>query len=223
MIEHPFRPEHFERVDESSDRLFYSFARKVVHLDDAAIEAVKEFFREMLPPQGVVLDLMSSWRSHWPEDLPKQRLVGLGLNGEEMADNPKLDDYVVHDVNEAPRLPFEEGLFDAVVLTVSIQYLIHPLEVFREVNRTLKAGGVFAVIFSNRMFPSKAVAIWRAMNDYQHAELVASFFRYAGNFEGIDFQDRTPASTEYTDPVYVVLARKASAAAHGAEEAASKG
>ncbi len=208
-MDQPFRPEHFARVDESSDRLFYSLPRKVVHIDDAAIAAVKQLFCEVLPPHGVVLDLMSSWRSHWPEGFPKQRLIGLGLNAEEMADNPDLDAYVVHDVNADQQLPFEAALFDAAVLTVSVQYLIKPIETFQEVNRILKPGGLFIVIFSNRMFPTKAVAIWRGLNDRQHAALVASYFQHAGNFEGVDVQDRTPSSTEYTDPVYVVLARKA--------------
>jgi SAM-dependent methyltransferase len=223
MTEHPFGPEHFERVDGSSDRLFYSFPRKVVHLDDAAIAAVKQLFRQVLLPHGVVLDLMSSWRSHWPGGFPKQRLIGLGLNTEEMSENPDLDASVVHDLNADPRLPFEEGFFDAAVLTVSVQYLIHPIQVFQEVNRILKPGGLFVVIFSNRMFPTKAVAVWRACNDEQHAGLVASYFRYAGNFEGIDIQDHTPPAEEYTDPVYVVLARKAGARAPGREERTSAG
>jgi SAM-dependent methyltransferase len=209
MTEHPFRPEHFQRVDENPDPEFYSFPRKVVHIDDAAIEAIKQFFAEVIPPHSVVLDLLSSWRSHWPAALAKQRLVGLGLNAEEMAENPHLDAYVVHDVNVDPRLPFDDGVFDAVVLTVSIQYVTKPLEVFREVNRVLKPGGLFAVIFSNRMFPTKAVAIWRSMSDGQHVKLVNSYFHYAGNYVGLEAQDRTPQADDYTDPVYVVMARKA--------------
>ena len=212
-MEQPFEQEHFARIDESADRLFYSFPRKVVHIDDAAITAVQQLFREVLPAHGVVLDLMSSWRSHWPEGFPKQRLVGLGLNAEEMEDNPDLDTYVVHDVNADPYLPFEADTFDAVVLTVSIQYLIKPIEVFREVNRILKPGGPFAVIFSNRMFPTKAVAIWRGLDDRQHVDLVGAYFQHAGKFEGLAAQDRTPPAVEDTDPVYVVFARKASPAA----------
>jgi SAM-dependent methyltransferase len=213
-MEHPFRPDHFVRADESPDPVFYSFPRKVVHIDDAAIDAVKEFFQEVLPPNGVVLDLLSSWRSHWPEGFPKQRLVGVGLNAEEMADNPHLDEYVVHDVNADPRLPFEANVFDAVVLTVSIQYVTQPLEVFRDVNRILKPGGLCAVIFSNRMFPTKAVAVWRGLNDEGHFKLINSYFQYAGNFVALENHDRTPSNTdEYTDPVFVSMARKAEATA----------
>jgi hypothetical protein len=209
MAETPFQPQHFARLDEEPDPLFYAMPRKVVHIDDAAIAAVTQFFRDVIPPNGVILDLLSSWRSHWPDDLPTQRLVGLGLNAEEMADNPDLDDYVVHDVNATPRLPFDDAMFDAVVLTVSVQYLTQPVAVFRDVNRVLKPGGLFTVIFSNRMFPTKAVAIWRVLHDSQHADLIATYFHQAGNFVAVERQNRTPESQAYTDPVYVVMARKA--------------
>ena len=208
----PFRPEHFARLDDEPDPLFYSMPRKVVHIDAAAIAAVQQFFRETLPKDGVVLDLMSSWRSHWPAELPKRRLAGLGLNAEEMMDNPDLDDYVVHDLNTDPRLPFANETFDAVVLTVSVQYLTTPIAVFRDVNRILRPGGLFAVIFSNRMFPTKAVAIWRMLDDSQHTELVSAYFQHAGNFVDLEAQDRTPFALTYTDPVYVVMARKATLA-----------
>ncbi len=209
MTESPFQPDDFVRLDASPDPEFYRMPRKVVHIDDAAIAAVKQFVHEVFPANGVVLDLLSSWRSHWPPGLPAKRLVGLGLNAVEMADNPDLDDYVVHDVNADPHLPFADAMFDAAILSVSIQYLIKPVDVFQEVNRCLQPGGVFAVIFSNRMFPTKAVAIWRLLNDQQHTDLVATYFQLAGNFVDLAAQNRTPAVASYTDPVYVVMARKA--------------
>jgi Methyltransferase domain len=209
MAESLFLREHFARLDESPDPDFYDMPRKVVHIDDNAIGAVKQFFRDTLPTDGVILDLMSSWRSHWPRAMSKQQLVGLGMNAEEMSENPDLDDFVIHDLNANPQLPFEEATFDAVVVTVSIQYMTRPVDVFREVNRILKPSGLFAVIFSNRMFPTKAVAIWRSLNDRQHAELIAAYFQQAGNFTAVEAQDRTPQVSDYTDPVYVVMARKA--------------
>jgi len=213
MGESLFLPEHFARLDEDPDPDFYDMARKVVHIDDNAIAAVKQFFRDTLPTDGVFLDLMSSWRSHWPPDMSKQQLVGLGMNAEEMSENPDLDDFIIHDLNANPRLPFEDGAFDAVVVTVSIQYMTQPVAVFREVNRILKPRGLFAVIFSNRMFPTKAVAIWRGLDDRQHAELIAAYFKQAGDFTAIEAQDRTPQGLGHTDPVYVVMARKAESAA----------
>jgi SAM-dependent methyltransferase len=208
MEEPPFRPEFFARMDEELDEAFYTMPRKVVHIDEAAIAAIKQGLPEVLPSNGVVLDLLSSWRSHWPEGFPKQRLVGLGLNAEEMADNPDLDEYVVHNVNTTPQLPFEADTFDAVVLTVSIQYITQPIVIFQEVGRILRPGGPFVVIFSNRMFPTKAVAIWRMLDDQKHVDLVATYFDYAGSFVGIEAHNWSPS--EYTDPVYVVLARKPS-------------
>src|SRR2546427_967207 len=164
-MDHPFTPEMFQRMDESDDPLFYAFPRKVVHIDEPAIAAVGQFLAATFAPHSVLLDLMSSWRSHLPPGFVKQRLVGLGLNAEEMADNPDLDEYVVQDLNADPRLPFAADYFDGAVVTVSIQYLTQPLAVFAEVRRVLKPGGPFVVLFSNRMFPTKAVRIWQVLRD----------------------------------------------------------
>lgn len=204
-----FSPENFQREDEEDDRNFYVSPRKVVHIDDGAIAAVGRLFREIIPEDAVVLDLMSSWRSHWPEDHPKQSLVGLGLNQEEMADNPDLDEFVVHNVNEDPVLPFEEDTFDAVVITVSAQYLTQPVETFSQVNRILKPGGVFIVSFSNRMFPTKAVRIWRVASDRGRVDLVGTYMEAAGNFEDIQGTLLNPDESPPGDPMFVVHSRKA--------------
>ena len=139
-------------------------------------------------------------------------MVGLGLNAVEMQENPDLDDYVVHDVNQNPRLPFDNCSFDAVVITVSIQYLTSPIEVFRDVNRILKPGGLFLVIFSNRMFYTKAVRVWTMADDKQKMQLVGAYFHYAGNYEEIKGMSRNPQRGPEEDPVYVVMARKCPAA-----------
>ena len=212
-MQHPFRSDHFIRQDESDDALFYREPRLVVHIDNQAIAAIGELFREVFPPGDrgagpAVLDLMSSWRSHWPRGLPKARLVGLGLNAVEMERNPDLDSHVVHDLNKDPVLPFADGSFDGVAITVSIQYLVRPVDVFREVNRVLRPGGVFLVVFSNRMFFTKAVRIWVMSGDGDRMELVASYMELAGNFEGITRMYRNPDRGEMEDPVYAVLARK---------------
>lgn len=202
-----FSPEMFERIDESDDPLFYTFPRKVVHIDEPAIRAAGQVIATTFAPNGVLLDLMSSWRSHLPPGFVKQKLIGLGLNAEEMADNPDLDEYVVHDVNADPRLPFADGVFDGVVITVSIQYLTHPIEIFSEVRRVLKDGAPFLVLFSNRMFPTKAVRVWQSLYDGQRAKLIHAYFQAAGGYDDPQFTDASP-QTGITDPLYAVCARK---------------
>ena len=209
MNEPPFQPDDFARLDGTPDPLFYVEPRKVVHIDPAACVAVGDFLFDAVPPGSEVLDLLSSWRSHWPSKLPKRRLVGLGLNAEEMADNPDLDDFVVHDLNAVPRLPFGDASFDAAVITVSIQYLTRPVAVFRDVHRVLRVGGLFAILYSNRMFPTKAVAVWRRLNDRQHADLIAAYFREAGGFIDLEARNCSPPFPSGGDPLYVVMARKA--------------
>ena len=176
--------------------------RLVVHIDDSAIAAVSQLFRDLILPGSVVLDLMSSWRSHWPSGHAKTRLVGLGMNAVEMRENPDLDDHVVHNVNQDPNLPFPDDSFDAVVITVSAQYLTRPVETFEQVSRVLKPGGVFIVSFSNRMFPTKAVRIWRMGNDRQHIELVESYMQAAGNLQDFHSGLVNPEQSPPGDPLF---------------------
>ena len=203
-----YPPESFERVDESNDSLYYSFPRLVVHIDQQAIEAVGRLFRDLIPAGVVVLDLMSSWRSHWPQGHPKDRMVGLGLNSEEMAENPDLHEYIIHDVNHEPVLPLNDETFEAVVLTVSAQYLTRPVETFQQVNRVLKTGGVFIVTFSNRMFPTKAVRIWRESTDQGRMDLVTSYMESAGNFGQVRAGFVNPDNSPPADPIFAVVGHK---------------
>jgi SAM-dependent methyltransferase len=196
------KPEFFWRLDDSDDELFYLTPRFVVHIDDAAIRKVGEIYLSRLPRSGAILDLMSSWRSHLPSELKPARLVGLGLNRSEMADNPALTEIVTHDLNRTPQLPFDDASFDGAVLTVSVQYLIHPLEVFAAVGRVLKSGAPFIVTFSNRMFPTKAVAIWANASEQQRVDLVIYYFTQSAAFEKIEIIDRSSGAT---DPLWAVL------------------
>ena len=203
-----FPPHAFSRHDETDDRSFYDQPRLVVHIDEAAITALGAYFERTLVKDGVILDLMSSWRSHLPNGLQKRKLVGLGLNKVEMAENPQLDERVVLDINAVPMLPFADASFDAVVVTVSIQYLTRPIEVFREVNRVLKHGSAFHVVYSNRMFLAKAVAIWQALTDQQRGDLIKRYFELSKGWSTSEWLDITPPSRHYTDPLFVVSATR---------------
>jgi SAM-dependent methyltransferase len=200
-----FPPAGYAREDESRDADFYLAPRRVVHIDDAAIAALGRLYADVLPTGGRILDLMSSWRSHLPPDLRPREVVGLGLNAEEMADNPQLTRQIVHDVNRRPRLPFGDGEFDGAACAVSVQYVLHPLLLFREVRRVLRPDAPFVVSFSNRCFPTKAVAVWLATTDQQHLMLVRSYFQSSGGWTDPKEEDRSPSGD--TDPMYVVWAR----------------
>ncbi len=206
--EQAFPGHYFQRVDEGPDPWFYVQPRLLVHIDDKAIAAIGCYFGKHLPKHGVILDVMSSWRSHLPDGFPKAKLVGLGLNDVEMAENPQLDEHVVQDVNASPTLPFADASFDAAIIIVSVQYLTKPLEVFREVCRVLKLGGTFHVVFSNRMFPTKAVAVWQMRDDHGHGELVREYFGMAGGWEGVEHVDISPNRDFSSDPVYIVRATR---------------
>jgi SAM-dependent methyltransferase len=199
----------YEREDETGDEAFYVMPRMVVHIDDGAIAALGRLYSELLPVGGRVLDLMSSWRSHLPAGFTAREVVGLGMNAPEMADNPQLTSHVVHDLNRDPRLPFANTTFDAVICAVSIQYVLHPVLLFREVHRVLRPGGPFVVSFSNRCFPTKAVAVWLASTDAQHRLLVRAYFDAAGGFTDLTDEDHSLGGG---DPLYAVWARRATAA-----------
>ena len=209
IAESRLTPEHFQRVDEQDDSVFYESPRLVVHIDDGAIAAIGQFFKDQIPANSDVLDLMSSWRSHWPAGHPKERMIGLGMNDVELRENSDLDGYVVHDVNANPILPFENETFDAVVITVSAQYLTKPIDTFHQVCRILRPGGKFIVSFSNRMFPTKAVLNWRNSTDRGRVDLVGTYMEAAERFEDIQASFLNPDQSPPDDPMYAVYCRKA--------------
>jgi SAM-dependent methyltransferase len=198
-------PAAYARDDESADARFYVVPRRVVHLDEGAIAALGRLYADVLSSRGRLLDLMSSWRSHLPAVVAPRVVIGLGLNAEEMADNPQLTGAVVHDVNANPGLPFRDALFDGALCAVSIQYVLHPVQLFRAVHRVLRPGAPFVVSFSNRCFPTKAVAVWLRSSDAQHVALVRAYFERAGGWRDISTEDRSPGDG---DPLYTVWARR---------------
>jgi SAM-dependent methyltransferase len=225
-MESTFPPHAFDKQDPSPDALFYEQPRLVNHIDDYAIAAVGEAYRRFLPSEGEYLDLMSSWVSHYPEGLRPKRVVGHGMNEIELRRNPLLTEYFVQDLNQDPALPLPGESLDGVTICVSVQYLAQPVAVFREVGRVLRPGRPLIVAFSNRCFPTKAVSIWQALDDDGHAKLVAAYAKQSGAFEPAEAYDFSPRRTMhglpqdeqlrrrvasgevYTDPLYVVVARK---------------
>ena len=214
-----YTDEQFSRLDDSDDTDFYARDRFVDHLDSVALSTVEKLIGTLVvEKRPVILDLMAGWDSHIPEHLEVSEVVGLGLNKQELAGNNSLTSYVIHDLNGKPRLPFSNNSFDVVLNTVSIDYMTRPFQVCDEVARVLKPGGLFLVIFSNRMFPQKAVKIWRESNELERIIFVEDLFNATEGFEKSRFfcskGKPRPKDDKYaylklpSDPIYAVYAEK---------------
>jgi len=209
-----FSDHPFLRSDERDDALFYNWPRLVTHTDRQAIENIKALYGRLLRPGMRVLDLMSSWRSHVPESLELESFAGLGLNREEMENNPQLTEYVIHDLNKHPQLPFDDDEFDAVICTVSVEYMTRPFDVFLDVARILKPHGYFIHTFSNRWFPPKVINVWTSLHEFERMGLVLEYFLRSEAYENLEtysvrgwprpITDRYYPRIRTADPVYAL-------------------
>ncbi|MEL7067474.1 MAG: class I SAM-dependent methyltransferase [Cyanobacteria bacterium J06581_3] len=204
------------KLDPSDDGLFYAQPRFVTHVDEGFIAQLTKLYRDRIPPNSRVFDMMSSWVSHLPGDVTYAHVEGHGLNAEELARNKQLDHYFVQNLNENQTLPLESNSFDAVVNTVSVQYVQYPEKVFAEVYRVLKPGGIAIFSFSNRMFYQKAIALWRDGSEASRVALVKKYFDSVpgfGNIETVMNISEAPAIMKMMglgggDPFYSVIAEK---------------
>lgn len=214
-----FTEEAFTRSDPSDDSIFYLRERFVSHLDSLALSTVEKVIGTLvIEERPVILDLMASWDSHLPAKLSPSKVVGLGLNRRELEENRALTEIVIHDLNRVPKLPFPEETFDVVINTVSVDYMTNPFGVFREVGRIIRPGGLFLVIFSNRMFPQKAVKVWRESSEEERILLVEDYFRASGLFEKASLfvskgkprprEDKYASTHLPSDPLYALYAEK---------------
>lgn len=210
-------PDSFKRQDESEDIIFYKEPRITTHIDSKCHENLLEIYRRLLPKNGNILDLMSSYQSHVPES-ENIRLIGLGLNEEEMKQNRSLSKYIIHDINKNPKLPFVDEEFDAVVCDLSIEYVTKPFELIKEVRRILKKDGIFTVSFSNRYFPTKVVKIWIDLHEFERMGYVLELLLREGGFKNFKtfsvkgfrrpYDDKYFGCTLFSDPLYLVYAEK---------------
>ena len=215
-----FSDDPFSRLDETEDSGFYASPRLVEHIDGRAREILKELHGRILRSGSSVLDLMSSHQSHLPEGLALGEVVGLGLNKAELEANPQLTARVLHDLNLRPALPFDGHSFDAVLCSLSVEYLTKPFAVFAEAARVLKPGGVFACTFSNRWFPKKVIRIWTELHEFERMGLVSEYLLHNGRFGELttfsergwprrsDPNDRYFGRLAFADPIFGVWARK---------------
>lgn len=213
-----FSPKSLERGDESADSVFYQKPRMVQHLDSTARSHIRAEYGRIIAPESRVLDLMGSWDSHLPDDLSVRKLTVLGMNEEELTVNSRSTERVVRDLNENPVLPFDDKSLDAIICTASVEYLTDPLAVFKELQRVLSPGGVLALAFSNRWFPSKAVSIWGQLHEFERLGMVLEMFHRTGGFQDLCASSRRGLprpeddphwELSHSDPVYMAWGRKA--------------
>lgn len=211
------RPEQRTKLDDSDDKLFYSFPRFVTHVDEGFIDQLTQLYGDRLQPNTRILDLMSSWVSHLPDEIEFAHVEGHGMNEEELSRNPRLNHYFVQDLNHNPKLPLADEDFDAVLNCVSVQYLQYPDAIFSEIYRILKPGGIAIISFSNRMFYQKAIAAWRDSTEVHRVELVKGYFQSVPGFsppEVVTHQSAVPSFLQMlgmgsSDPFYAVIAQRA--------------
>ncbi|MDG2304174.1 MAG: methyltransferase domain-containing protein [Candidatus Binatia bacterium] len=199
-------PHLVRRSDESDDRRFYQQPRLVTHVDDATIAALTKVYRDRIPAGASILDFMSSWISHLPSDIDYERVAGQGMNAVELGENPRLTDRLVHDLNAAPTLPYEDESFDFAISAFSAQYLTQPVTVFFSIAKKLRPAGTILVAVSHRVFPTKAIHAWQALPPSERPRLVEKCFEQAGRFTDIETTDHSPTGA---DPLWIVSARKA--------------
>lgn len=202
----------FSRQDEKDDQDFYTVPRLVYHIDEPAVSSLTQYYRNNIAPGSDILDICSSWVSHYPMEFPKtmKRISASGMNPLELKFNDQLTDFEAKNLNKDATLPYPDKSFDVVTCVVSIDYLNKPIQVLKEVHRVLKPGGKMIISQSNRCFPSKAIKMWLSMNDRQHLELINGYFQYAGGFKerkAFDITATVPLSA-YRDPMFIVEAAK---------------
>ncbi len=210
------KPEQRQKLDGGNDREFYSSPRFVTHVDEGFIDKLTNLYRERLTPEMHIFDMMSSWVSHLPDEIEFAYVQGHGLNEAELAKNPRFDRYFVQNLNQDLKLPLEDGSFDAVLNTVSVQYLQYPEAIFAEIYRILKPNGIAIFSFSNRMFYNKAIAAWRDASESDRVELVKGYFQSEPGFsqsEVVSQISNVPDMFRLLgmgggDPFYAVIARK---------------
>jgi len=168
------------KLDESDDALFYAEPRFVQHLDGGFRSRLTELYRERIPPCAVVLDLMSSWVSHLPDDITYEEVIGHGLNEAELQANPRLDRHWLQNLNTNQQLPLAEASVDATLIVAGWQYLQQPEAIAAELLRITRPAGQVVVSFSNRMFFTKAPQIWTDGSDRDHLAYVAEVLTAQG-------------------------------------------
>lgn len=204
----PYSTSDLTPIDSLDDQMFYLMPKFVHHAADDSRAALTKYYSCILQSSknNAVLDLCSSFTSHYPPDWKASRCVAIGLNPFELMANPSKTEWTIQNLNTNPKLPYEDCTFDTITNSLSVDYMTRPIELFKECYRVLKPGGLAAMAFTNRCFPTKIVPIWaEPFTDRNHVKIVMNYFHFSDSWEELALVDVSPS---LRDPMYIVQAKK---------------
>ncbi len=202
------------KADNSDDASFYSQPRIVHHLDSAFRRKLTSLYKDRIPKNSIILDLMSSWTSHLPEDILYKKVIGHGLNLEELKQNKRLDSFWVQDLNRNQKLPLEDSSIDTCLMVAAWQYLQEPENIAEEIKRVMKPNGQIIISFSNRAFWQKSPEIWINSNDMERLNYIAAILIAQGWKSPENIIEKTSQKGilgligKEGDPFFSVISRK---------------
>lgn len=208
-----FRPLDYQRDTVINTQANYIFSQSLIKSDNIQIIpgvlrlpidrhfilpkdklALADHYSQYFFPGAKVLELFSTYDSILPPRIELGPTVGIGWYGEEMKANAALDDYIEQDISTDPYLPIADNYFDFVVLPAMFQLLQRPKEMFQEINRVLKPGGI-AFIGVKLAFWSflgaKQGRYYQETNYLEDVLAAGSFFHYAEGFSKPEAFDLT--------------------------------
>jgi len=201
-----------QKPDESDDSLFYSSPKFVYHLDSNFRRNLSELYEKEIENNSSVLDLMSSWDSYLPKNIKYKKVIGHGLNKEELEKNKAFDDYWIQNFNINQKIPLNNETIDFCLMVAAWQYLQFPEKIAEEIARILNQNGKVIIAFSNRAFWHKAPNIWTYSNEIERIEYVRNILVRNGFCEPTIIKKFTQENSFLPflnrDPFYCVIAKK---------------
>ena len=201
------------KSDISDDEIFYQQPRFVHHLSDSFRNRLTSLYSEYLFNHHIILDLMSSWVSHFPSNISYKKVIGHGMNEAELSSNERLDRFFVQNLNKKQNMPIEDSSIDVGLIVAGWQYLQYPEKVSLELSRVIKSDSLLIISFTNRAFWTKAPNIWTYSSEEKRIEYVTSVLTSNGwrieNILNEKTQDKKLFGfySSESDPFFSVIAR----------------
>jgi len=202
-----------KKLDESNDEEFYSDPKFVYHLDANFRQYLSNIYKKEISDYSTVLDLMSSWDSYLPQEKKYKKVIGHGLNKQELEKNKIFDNYWIQNFNLNQKIPLENESVDYCLMVAAWQYLQYPENLTREIARILSNQGKFIISFSNRAFWHKAPNIWTSSTEEERIIYVRKVLISNGfNEPRIIKKFNVPAPNIFNffkkDPFYCLIATR---------------